>query len=508
MNARIGFALAALLVLAPGLSAGAEDPAPPEAAEGEAALDRLNRVQQALEAKDYATAAQVLDEVFAAGFEHLDPRLRNSALLFATLVAIDREDLLTAHEYSVAATSFPEASEDQWALRASIALEVQDFGDAASALTTLAKQWPAKLAGFTGQTIYSLWTSMGRDPHLAQARLDLVSALFDAKYTAEYGLEPAYLWAQLVAALLDKHQTDLALEVLRHIDDPAVLGRMRVDRRFDALVTATPKSFDIAAVAKARCRQLREVMAKYPRDLQPVIEFMYAQFAVGAFRQNIKLADQILKDVQRAPNDEPPFDEVDSKLNWIYDIKAHSLRALGRWTSSLEVQEKARALRENSSDKVSQAINLGFFFNEHGEPAKALQALDGIDWGRSLSGYGRMQLEHVRLRALLQLGRRDEAETVLSYLRQNQEDAPDTWQLALLDSGDTDGAAALYIARLRDPQQRAEALWAAQIFPSMPTLPTEAQAHSRWSALLARQDVAAAIDEVGRREKMPLYPIE
>ena len=508
MNARVGIVLAALFVVASSSSMAADDPAPPAVTDRESALDRLKRVQEALQAKDYAAAAATLDAVFAADFDNLAPGLRHSALLFATFVAIGREDLLTAHEYAVAATSLSDASADEWALRASIALEVQNFGDAAFSLKTLAEQWPAKLHQFAGQTIYSLSTSMSHDPQLAQARMDLIAALFDAKYTAEYGFEPAYLWSELAAALLEKNRPELALKVLERIDDPKLLARMRVDRRFDALVAAKPSAFDIASAAKARCRQLHELMGKYPRDLQPVIEYMYAQFTVGAFKEIIELADQILTSVRRAPKDQPPFDELESKLNWIYDIKAHALRARGRWKQSLEVQEKARSMRNNSADKVSQAINLGFFFNEHGEPAKALQALEGIDWGHSLSGYGRMQLEHVRLRALLQLGRRDEAETVLSYLRQNQKDAPDTWQTALLDWGDADGAAALYIARLRDPQQRPEALWAAQIFPSTPTLPMEEEADSRWNALLARQDVAAAIDEVGRREKMPIYLIE
>ena len=83
-----------------------------------------------------------------------------------------------------------------------------------------------------------------------------------------------------------------------------------------------------------------------------------------------------------------------------------------------------------------------------------MKSLEGIDWARSLSGFGRMQLQHVRLRAYLQLGNREEAEKVFVYLRENKIDAPDTWQEAMLDWGDVDGAAALYIARLRDPEDR------------------------------------------------------
>ncbi len=118
------------------------------------------------------------------------------------------------------------------------------------------------------------------------------------------------------------------------------------------------------------------------------------------------------------------------------------------------MQQEARRQRENSNDKVSQAINLGSSYILRDRPEDALKSLEGIDWARSLSGYGRMQLQHVRLRAYLQLGNRAEAEKVFVYLRENKLDAPDTWQEAMLDWGDVDGAAAHYIARLRDPEQR------------------------------------------------------
>jgi hypothetical protein len=116
-----------------------------------------------------------------------------------------------------------------------------------------------------------------------------------------------------------------------------------------------------------------------------------------------------------------------------------------------------------------------------------------------------MQLQHVRLNAYLQLGDRAEAEKVFVYIRENKLDAPDTWQEAMLDWGDVDGAAAHYITRLRDPDQRAAALYAAQDFKPLPRLPREAAGIERWQALLKRPDVAAAIDEVGRREQFAIY---
>ena len=70
-----------------------------------------------------------------------------------------------------------------------------------------------------------------------------------------------------------------------------------------------------------------------------------------------------------------------------------------------------------------------------------------------------------------------------------------------------DGAAALYIARLRDPEDRASALYAAQTFKPVPRMPGELESIERWRKMLARPDVTAAINEVGRREQHPIYDL-
>ena len=86
-------------------------------------------------------------------------------------------------------------------------------------------------------------------------------------------------------------------------------------------------------------------------------------------------------------------------------------------------------------------------------------------------------------------------------------DAEDTWQLAMLDAGDFDGAAALLIARLRDPEKRYEALGEVQEYLPLPRLPKQVEALARWEKLVTREDVAAVINEVGRRERVPIYDV-
>ena len=68
-----------------------------------------------------------------------------------------------------------------------------------------------------------------------------------------------------------------------------------------------------------------------------------------------------------------------------------------------------------------------------------------------------------------------------------------------------DGAAAVLISQLRDVDERDTPLADAQHYLPLPRLPRMQAAEDRWQKLLARADVAAVIDEVGRREKLPIY---
>jgi len=249
------------------------------------------------------------------------------------------------------------------------------------------------------------------------------------------------------------------------------------------------------------------VMDANPRKLGPVVQYLYALLAVGNYQEIVTLADRTLAKQAKGSGDKPAFEDEEDQLNWIHDLKSQGLRGLGRWDDALAVQVKAREMRETSSDKVSQAINLGYTYTVRNEPGEALKALEGVDWARAMSGYGRMQFQQVRLRAYLEQGNRAEAEKVYAYMRENKSDAPNTWQDAMMDWGDLDGAAAQYITRLHDPEDRARALYSAQTFLEQPRLPRELEERARWEKFLARADVAAAIAEVGRREKQPLYDL-
>ena len=477
--------------------------APPDT---RAVYEAIERGRQALIAQKYPDATREIDSALQKPeFAAIPRKDQYRTFLFAAVAAQGREDYLGAHEFAVIATGYPDADGETWVMRTRYAYWVDNYADAGSSLTTVATQFPASLSDFGAQTVLRIAYQMRDDKKLAAERLELLNALFGAGFTGDFQTEPADLWRELALDAVQRKDQKRAAEVLRRITNPNALVNMRIDRRFDALVQAEPRSFDVAAAARAEVRRWQRVMTANPRKLEPVTRYMSALQAVGNHEEVVALADRILAKQAGGTKEKPAFDDEKDELNWVHDLRARGLRSLGRWDDALAAQVKARAMRETSSDKVSQAINLGSFYASLKRPDEALQALEGLDWANSMSPYGRMQYQAVRLRAYLDKGDRAEAEKVFAYMRENKDAARDTWQFAMLEWGDTDGAAAQYISRLRDPEERTQALYAAQDFLEPPRMPRDAESHVRWLALLDRKDVSAAIDLVGRREKHPIY---
>jgi tetratricopeptide (TPR) repeat protein len=349
---------------------------------------------------------------------------------------------------------------------------------------------------------------LGKQPSLRPQRRELLDALFDAGYKSMYDTEPSFFWLTLATDALDRQDLKRAREVARRITDSSVLVAMRIDRRFDALTSEEPRTFDVRAAAEREARHLKNAMKQNPKVLGTVVQYGYALYTLGQFEEMLKLADGVIAKVEKAANGEPPYDDLDENLNWIHNHKATALRALGKWEQAAAALAHWESSDRNRDDKVSQAINLGFFYNELGRPDDALKAVADVDWSRGMSDYGRTQLQFVRFQAYQQLGKQNEAEQIVAWMREHQRDAMQTAQSTLLEAGDADAAAALLVSRLRDADERATALAEIQTYSEAPRTDRQKKIDALWETLLARPDVTAAVTQFGRREKFPIYSVE
>ena len=102
------------------------------------------------------------------------------------------------------------------------------------------------------------------------------------------------------------------------------------------------------------------------------------------------------------------------------------------------------------------------------------------------------------------IGDQDGVDAALAYLRENREHGEAAYADALYELGDYDAAARQLIDRLEDPATRAAALMEVQHHPERPSLDPDPD-RGPWEALLAREDVAAAIARHGRRLELPIH---
>lgn len=488
--------------------ARAAETAPAETTVKRDVFEVIERGRVALLADKYQEAATAIEEVLAMEeFLTLERSDQFRVFLFGAFADQGREDYLGAHEFMVLATEFPDANAEHWFMRAQYAGMVDAWADAALAVTTIAKRWPEFLADANDRMIAKIAFRSNDDGKHKAEKIELLNALFAAKFVLEGGSQPDGLWHYLVVDALDRNDLRRARAVSRRIQGAGTLLHIRADRRFDALVKSEPRTFDLRAALERERKRLSKVVSANPRSLGVLVQYGYALLQAGRFAEVLALTEGVVARVTAAPPDAAPFDDITDQLNWIYNHKAAALRALGRWDEALTVMQVGRRLGEDGAINASQAINLGWHYVDFGKPNNALEALDGIDWAHSLSPYGRMQLQHVRYRAYLQLANAQEADNVFAYLREHRDVSDDTWQLVLVDAGDFDGAAALLITRLRDPETRYEALGEVQQYLPLPRLPKQAEEAARWERLMTRTDVAAAINEVGRREKAPMYDV-
>jgi tetratricopeptide (TPR) repeat protein len=501
-----GLLFAGALCFASGVSA--VEPATPAAS---GVYDLVEQGRLALVADQYADASKLFEQAMhRPEFANADPKLQYFAFLLAAYAAEGTKDNLTAHEFLVIATSHPAADGDVWIRRARAALVLEKWSDAGLALTMVATKWPKVLTGgeFHSWLVNRTASELGKEPSLREQRGELLESLYEAGYKMEYGTEPSHLWLTLATDALERKDLKRAREIARRITNSSVLISMRIDKRFDALVADQPRLFDVRAAAHREAKHLKNIVQKNPKSLGAIVQYGYALHTLGRFEEMLSLADGVIAKVEKSRPGESPYEDLDDKLNWIHNHRATALRALGRWEEAASALAAWERSDRNKEDKVSQAINLGFFYNELGRPEDALKAVEGLDWANGMSEYGRTQCQFVRFQAFEQLGRKSDVREVVEWMREHQDDSLVTAQATLLEAGDMDGAAALLVSRLRDTDRRTDALAEIQAYAPTPRTERQKQIDALNETLLARADVAAAITEFGRREKFPTYSLE
>jgi beta-barrel assembly-enhancing protease len=384
----------------------------------------------------------------ANSFSRLSGNLQHEVLIAAGEAALYHGSSKLAYEYFVRATSLPKADFDDWYRRLIAAGKVGNTAESVSTLTVLAQRWPDRSIKFRPEYIRHVIDEAKQSG--SDSALPLLQALYDAHWKLKWDIEPSAAWRDLILRLVEKGRLAQAIDVSAHVTDVYVLIAMRADRRFDAVIAANAAQFDIDAAAKR--------------------ERLYTDY--------------------------------DEYYNWILDERSDLLERVRRWDDAVAQFTAASNLFEDHAGNVSQLINLAQLYVDLERPKEALEAIGRV--AAKPSSYGTMQLERVRLEAASQLGDSLQIARSMQYLEKHRADAPNAYEKALIVVNQLDRAAILLLERLRDKDQRITVLASVQTYAVPPRTPRQIEFYARWRTVLARQDVRAAIQQVGRVEQYEL----
>lgn len=448
-------------------------------------LRRILHAAAALAARGDPAASAIAFEAAAshADFALLRPAQRGELLLYGARLAVDAGDFARAGRLGRAAAAADDGVAETWYLLGQVeAIEHRDEA-AALAFARLARGWPEIADDLPQELVGQVLHELGLD---SAANREMLEALHAAEWTPD-GVVPTHAWAQLALIRAEKGDVQGARAALDDAVSPTVAAWVRSDRRFDALVAPDDPRFDPLHAAEVEIARLRAAAAARPASLEPLRELGHALLLVGRNGETLALVDDVLADTSR-------FDDA-GDLPWMLNQRAIALRRLGRDADALAALTEAASIEESGRPNVSQALNLGSLLVDMERPREALAAIARVE---GMSGYGLLVQSAVRLRAYRQLGLEDDAAVWFGRIRDGREDGPRVWLDALVLTGDADAAADWMATLLADPDRRAMALdWCQDYLRSepLPGLVPELEARR---ALLARADVKAAVEAVGR----------
>ncbi|HEY2780296.1 MAG TPA: hypothetical protein VGI90_05965 [Steroidobacteraceae bacterium] len=510
----------ALLIAALGIAACASTVAtkPSGNASGDAAATtpsisidtqrRLNDALNLIESKDLKRGAPALHAVIEEKqFETLSRDTQYRALVTAAKVAVAQGELKLAYQYLTRINSMPEASFGDAVGQSSIALKIsKDRIDATvlDSLTAAMKRWPEHVADINVAFIGKVLRDARKQRDISE--LPLLQALYDAHWKLKGDLEPSWAWEELAVLLTQNGRLSEALDVSKHITDPYDLIGVRSDRRLDALVAANPSEFDVDAAAEREFDAIELAVAKAPRSLELKLKELAALEYRLHYGAMLAAADAVVSQVESTNYPEKLYDDYDKEYAWVLNKRSYALLQEGRPDDAIAQLARASLRLEDNGGNVSQTINLASLFCDLERPRDALKTLDGMT-GKP-STFGNTQAENVRFCAANRMGDKKEMARSLKVLQENHEDTPFTYLGALLEANDSNRASKFLIAQLKSPETRRAALQSVQDYEYAPQPPSHQQMLARWRALIARADVKAAIEKVGRVESYRLEPPE
>lgn len=361
-------------------------------------------------------------------------------------------------------------------------------------------RWPEAADQHDVPHVWGLYRALADRP--AQQRR-LLQALFDAGFDDPTG-DSSAMWFQLARLHLEGGDVESARAAAARITAADPVVRMRIDRRFDAIVDRTTDTFDASQRARQAVDALRAKAAARPRDLAVWVQLTYAMLTAGDHAGVIDTTTRLIDasgDAPAAGEKSKAYDSLDHRV-WLFNNRAIALYRRGRPDEAVADLERAIAFDPEEGPNVNQTLNLGTLRCYMGRPREAAEGVAAV---KGMSTYGELVQALVLLCAAAQRDDRAQANNTLAFFRRHRDEHPEMLLHGLIWTGRLAEAERLYRRMLDDPALRADALMLAQTFLASPPQPGRRAYDRHRDALFARPGVQAAIDAVGRVERFGIH---
>ncbi len=331
----------------------------------------------------------------------------------------------------------------------------------------------------------------------------LLQAMFDARFD-DPTADNSQMWFELARLYLDGGRIDDARAAAKRVTAAHPIVRMRIDRRFDAIVDRTGYGFDVPLQAKRAVDALKRKAEARPRDLAVWLQVTYAMLDAAQNEDVVATTTRLLdaSDPKRAGSAKAKaYDSLD-KRSWFFNNRALALHRLGRTDEAIVDLERAAAHDRKQGMDVGNVLNLGTMLCYAG---RHREAIERVAPATDMSDYGKLVQALVYLCAATQRGDRADTAKALAVIRKRADKHPAVLVEGLLWAGRLAEAERLYLRMLDDPAQRPDALVWAQTFRRAAPQPGKRAYDESERTLFARPAVQAAIAKVGRVERFQMH---
>lgn len=432
-------------------------------------------------------------------FDRLRVEVRRP-FLFSVIVCAEVKDrplgLAAALKLEPLATDPTEIGAVQ-TIQISDALERGAMADATRRFLKLLDAQPEAAAQWRPGMIGAFTDYLEDDPDLALTALQRITSFAwqdpDSLRARNNEWALAYGWQ-----LGDRGRSADAAKAMAQADDSRVMMYVAADRRFSALWSDS-RRFDWTAIVQAELTRAEADMAAAPSKLRPARDMISALRSLARYDEAIQIGQAFRARLQ----DGETFVDRDTDADGLLVQLGHVLFDTGAVKEAEAVLLEALALDGPDAPATDARMGYSARLLDLGRPAEALKVLAGVD-ADYLTPYGEAWVDSQRTCAQADTDPKA-ALVTLATLEARKTENPGALSQALICLNRLDEAAALMIWRLQTPSHRSGALdpfWVARAPPVVQ--PWQAQFEARRQQILARADVRAALDKVGRPVTTPL----